>query len=156
MTRSASGWASAKAESLPITSGVAVAQTVEVKDAWVRGTVPAQKATGAFMKLSSTQAMRLVSAQSNVAGVVEIHEMKMTDNVMRMSALPQGLPLPAGQMVELRPGGYHIMLMDLKQPLALNAMVPMTLTFVNAKGQKTVQELKLPVKAMMPQGHHHH
>ena len=108
------------------------------------------------MKLTAKDSVKLVSAVSPVAGVVEIHEMKMDKDVMKMAALPNGLDLPAGKPVELKPGGYHIMLMDLKQPLALNAMVPMTLTFVNAKGQKTVQELKLPVKAMMPQGHHHH
>ena len=139
---------------LALFGGAAFAQNVS--DAWVRPTVKGQMATGAFMTITATERSTLLSATSPVAGVVEIHEMKMDKDVMKMAALPNGLDLPAGKPVELKPGGYHIMLMDLKQPLALNAMVPMTLTFVNAKGQKTVQELKLPVKAMMPQGHHHH
>ena len=100
------------------------------------------------MKLSAPQAMRLVSAQSAVAGVVEIHEMKMTQNVMKMSALPQGLELPAGQTVELKPGGYHIMLMDLKGDLPAQSEVALTLTFQDAKGKSVTQELKVPVRSL--------
>jgi copper(I)-binding protein len=143
---------------LALVTTSAWSQTVTVTDPWVRATVPGQKATGAFMKLSSTQAMRLVSAQSNVAGVVEIHEMKMTDNVMRMSALPQGLPLPAGQMVELRPGGYHIMLMDLKSDLPAQSEVVLKLMFQDAQGKTTGQELKVPVRGQnqpAPPSHSH-
>ena len=139
---------------LALFGGAAFAQNVS--DAWVRPTVKGQMATGAFMTITATERSTLLSATSPVAGVVEIHEMKMDKDVMKMAALPNGLDLPAGKPVELKPGGYHIMLMELKQPLDLNAMVPMNLTFVNAKGQKTVQELKLPVRAMAPQGHHHH
>jgi copper(I)-binding protein len=134
--------------------GAAFAQNVS--DAWVRPAVRGQMATGAFMNITAQEASKLMSVTSPVAGVVEIHEMKMDKDVMKMAALTNGLELPAGKTVQLQPGGYHIMLMDLKQPLTLNAMVPMTLTFVDTKGQKTVQELKLPVRAMAPQGHHHH
>ena len=84
----------------------ALAQTT-VKDPWVRGTVAQQKATGAFMQITSTQGGKLVSAASPLAGVVEIHEMKMEGNVMKMAAVA-GLDLPAGKTVELKPGGQHI------------------------------------------------
>ena len=85
------------------------AQTVEVKDAWVRTSVPGQMATGAFMKITSKEGAKLVGASSPVAGVAEVHEMKMEGNVMKMNAVAGGLELPAGKTVELKPGGYHVM-----------------------------------------------
>jgi hypothetical protein len=79
--------------------------------------VAQQKATGAFMQIVSQQGGRLVQASSPVAAVVEIHEMTMENNVMKMRAIP-GLDLPAGKPVDLKPGGYHVMLMDLKPLLS--------------------------------------
>ncbi|MCU6498436.1 copper chaperone PCu(A)C [Rugamonas sp. A1-17] len=104
---------------------------VTVSEAWVRGTVAAQKATGAFMTLTSTQDSRLVGASSPAAGVVEVHEMKMVGDVMRMRQI-DGLALPAGQPVQLSPGGYHLMMMQLKQPLANGEKIPLTLEFEDA------------------------
>jgi len=127
-------------------SGLAHAQ-VNVQDAWVRATVPQQKATGAFMRLTAAQDMRLVSVSSPAAGVTEVHEMKLVDNVMKMRAIPL-LDLPAGQAVELKPGGYHIMLLDLKQPVAQGANVPLTLVFEGKDGQRQTQELQVPVRAL--------
>lgn len=134
----------------------AFAQNINISDGWVRATVQGQKATGAFMKLTAKDGAKLVSGSSPAAGVVEIHEMKMDKDVMKMAALPNGLDLPAGKTVELKPGSYHVMLMDLKAPLAADSTVPMTLTFQDAKGNKTTQELKLPVKAMMASSEHKH
>ncbi|MYM87837.1 copper chaperone PCu(A)C [Rugamonas sp. FT82W] len=104
---------------------------VTVSEAWVRGTVAAQKATGAFMTLTSAQDSRLVGASSPAAGVVEVHEMKMAGDVMRMRQI-DGLALPAGQPVQLSPGGYHLMMMQLKQPLANGEKIPLTLEFEDA------------------------
>jgi hypothetical protein len=123
----------------------AVAQSVEVKDPWVRAAVPGQTGTGAFMKITARNGARLVSASSPVAGVTEVHEMKMEGNVMKMRALEGGLELPAGKTVELKPGGYHVMLMDLKGPLARDSTVPLTLVFKDAKGVESRIELKVPV-----------
>lgn len=145
----------------------AYAQNVTVTDAWARATVQGQKATGAFMKITAKDNAKLVSASSPAAGVVEIHEMKMEKDVMKMAALPNGLDLPAGKAVELKPGGYHVMLMDLKAPLAKDTTVPVTLTFQDAKGVKSNVELKVPVGMQSPmmqhqkqgepmQGGHHH
>ncbi len=125
-------------------------------DGWVRATVQGQKATGAFMKITAKNQAKLVAGSSPAAGVVEIHEMKMDKDVMKMAALTSGLDLPAGKTVELKPGGYHVMLMDLKAPLAADSTVPVTLTFQDAKGNKTTQELKLPVKAMAAPSEHKH
>ena len=119
---------------MALLSGAAFAQTVS--DAWVRPTVKGQMATGAFMNITAKENSKLLSVTSPIAGVVEIHEMKMDKDVMKMAALPNGLDLPAGKTVELKPGGYHIMLMDLKAALSADSTVPMTLTFVDAKGNK--------------------
>ena len=140
--------------SLVIASHV-VAQTVTISNAWVRATVQGQKATGAFMTVMSKENAKLLSVSTPVAGIVEIHEMKMDKDVMKMAALPTGLALPAGKPVELKPGGYHIMLMDLKAPLSADASVPLTLTFQDAKGVTTQQTLKLPVRAMKSHAHAH-
>lgn len=128
-------------------AGLAQAQ-VTVSDPWVRGTVAGQSATGAFMTVTSPTEARLVSASSPVAGIVEIHEMKMDGAVMRMAALKDGLILPAGKSVELKPGGYHVMLMALKQPLKAGDAVPLTLVFEGADKQRQTVEFKASVKAL--------
>jgi len=128
----------------------AYAQNVTITDAWARATVQGQKATGAFMTITAKDNAKLVGVSSPVAGVAEIHEMKMDKDVMRMSALPNGLDLPAGKAVELKPGGYHVMLMDLKAPLAKDTTVPVTLTFQDAKGVKSNVALKVQVGMQAP------
>lgn len=120
---------------------------IAVADPWVRGTVAGQKATGVFMQLKSATDTALVGASSPVAKIVEIHEMKMDGSVMKMSAIDK-LPLPAGKSVELKPGGYHVMLMDLTQELKEGQSVPMTLTFEDKAGKKSAVEVKAPVKAL--------
>ena len=124
----------------------AQAQTT-VKDAWVRGTVAGQKATGLFAQLTSAGGGKLVSVASPLAGVAEIHEMAMDGNVMKMRAVP-AIDLPAGKTVELKPGGYHVMLMDLKQELKAGDAVPVTLVVEGAGGKRESIELKAPVKAL--------
>lgn len=147
---------------LAFTCSALMAQTVEVRDAWTRATVQGQKATGAFMKLTAKDGARLVSASSPVAGVTEVHEMKMEGDVMKMRAIQGGLDLPAGKAVELKPGGYHVMLMDLKTSLVKDSTIPLTLVFKDAKGAETKAELTVPVSMMapsgaaMPQGEHKH
>ncbi len=126
------------------------AQSVEVKDAWVRATVTGQKATGAFMKITAKDGAKLVAASSPAAGVTEVHEMKMDGGVMKMRAVEGGLDVPAGKTVELKPGGYHVMLMDLKGPVSVDSAVPMTLTFTDAKGVQSKLELKIVARTKVP------
>ena len=121
--------------------------TVKVDDAWVRGTVAQQKATGAFMRLTPEKNARLVSASSPVAGVVEIHEMAMENDVMKMRQIP-GLDLAAGRTLDLKPGGYHVMLMDLKQQMKGGDVVPITLVFEDDAKKRFTQEIKAPVTAL--------
>lgn len=131
--------------------GAAMAQVnVQVQGAWARATVQGQMASGAFMTLKADKPGRLVSVASPVAGVVEVHEMKMDGGVMKMSALPNGLELPAGKAVELKPGGYHVMLLDLKLPLQKDTTIPLTLYFQDAKGVKSEQQIKVPVTMVAP------
>jgi periplasmic copper chaperone A len=130
-------------------SAAAFAQT-SVTDAWVRGTVAGQKATGVFMQIRSTSGGALVSASSPVAGIVEIHEMAMDNNVMRMRAIPK-LDLPANRPVDLKPGGYHVMLMDLKQPLAKGQTVPVTLKVQGADGKTETIEVRAEVRDLTAQ-----
>jgi copper(I)-binding protein len=129
------------------TAAVAAHAQVTVSEAWVRGTVHGQTATGAFMQLKSADGAVLVGADSPVAGIVEIHEMAMENNVMKMRAV-QRLDLPAGRTVELKPGGYHVMLMDLKAPLKKGDTVPIKLKVRSKSGQTQDIEVKAEVREL--------
>ena len=137
-------------------STAAFAQSqVQVNDPWIRATVPAQKATGAFMQLKAARAARLVAAASPAAGRVEIHKMEMQGQTMRMHAV-EAIELPAGQTVNLASGGYHIMLLDLKRQLKDGEQVPLTLTVQGADGKRESVNLDVPVKPLTysaQQGH---
>ncbi len=121
---------------------------VTVRDAWVRGV---------FVQLSAEQATRLVAAKSPVAGVVELHEMVMDGDVMKMRQIP-GLDIVPGRVLELKPGGFHVMLIDIKGKLRSGDVMPITLVFEDTKTKKTfAQEVKAPVTALgggnMPMKH---
>lgn len=120
---------------------------VTVKDAWVRGTVPAQKSTGAFLTLTSSEDAKVVAASSPVAGMAEIHASESKGGVMHMHAL-DALALPAGKAVELKPGGNHIMLMGLTKPITANEVVPIVLTIEDKKGKRTTLEVKAAVRPL--------
>lgn len=133
-------------------STAALAQAVDVKGAWARATVQGQMATGVFMTLTAKERSQLVSIKSPVAGVAEVHEMKMDGDVMKMRALEGGLALPAGKAVELKPSGYHVMLMDLRTPLLKDTSIPMTLVFKDAKGALSNLGIMVPVSTTAPAG----
>ena len=135
-----------------VASSAQAQANVSVKDAWVRATVPQQKATGAFMQLQAAKDSKFVSASSPLTPAVEVHEMAMQGDVMRMRAV-DALALPAGRPVALKPGGYHLMLMDLRAALRVDARVPLTLQFRDAQGQPRTLQLSVPVAA---QGGHKH
>lgn len=139
-------WPVVVATALTFSAVVACAQPV-VTEAWVRGTVAQQKATGMFAQITHPKGARLVGASSPVAGVVEIHEMAMDGDVMRMRSI-SSLDLPAGKRVELRPGGHHLMLLDLKQQMKPGDSVPVTLVFEGADKTRESVRVKATVKAM--------
>ena len=130
---------------LTLASATAVAADVDVKTPWVRGTVSGQQATGAFMEITSKSGAAIIGASSPVAGVTEVHEMKMDGGVMKMRAVAR-LDLPAGKPVKLQPGGSHVMLMDLKQPLKKGDLVPLTLKFEGKDKSVETIEVKAEVR----------
>ncbi len=135
-------------------AGSASAQSVTVTNPWVRGTVAGQTATGAFMEITSKSDGALVGASSLVAGIVEVHEMTMDGGVMKMRAVST-VDLPAGKAVQLKPGGYHVMLMDLKRPLKKGETVPLTLKVEGRNKKVETVEVKAEVKdvtAVAPAG----
>lgn len=138
---------SALALAASLAAAMPCAAEVTVNEAWVRGTVTGQKVTGAFMQLTSPTATSLVGVSTPMAKTAEIHEMKADGGMVRMKAIDR-LPLPASTAVELKPGGYHVMLFDLKQPLVEGDIVPMTLTFEDGAGRKSTLEVKASVKAL--------
>jgi periplasmic copper chaperone A len=119
-----------------------------VTDPWMRPTVPEQKATGMFLQLQSAKGGRLVSARTPAAGITEIHEMAMEGDVMKMRAIPS-LELPAGKPVALKPGGHHLMLFQLRQPLKVGDNVPVQLVIQSADGKTTeTMDISVPVRLM--------
>ncbi|MBI1394965.1 MAG: copper chaperone PCu(A)C [Betaproteobacteria bacterium] len=131
---------------------------VVVKDAWIRATVPHQKTTGAFMQIVSDRDARLVGARCPLAGTVELHEMTMTDNMMRMRAV-DGIDLPAGRTVTLKPGGFHVMLFDLRRPIHAGDTVPLSIVVeMPDKSRETieVEAHAVPLGASHAHGMHDH
>ena len=127
------------------------AAAIRAEQPWARATAPQQKVGGAYVTLTSPADDRLVGVSSPVAGRAEVHEMRMDGNVMRMRELTDGLPLPAGKAVALAPGGYHIMLMELKQPLVAGQVIPVQLRFQTAP-PVDLQVRVAPVGASAPPG----
>ena len=134
----------------------ASAANVSVTDAWARATMPGQQVSGAYMKIASDADAKLVGASSPAIPRVEVHEMKMDGDVMRMREV-KAVDLPKGKVVSLEPGGYHIMLMNLKKPIAAGDVIPLKLV-VESGGKQQVVEVKAEARApgsdAMP--HHHH
>lgn len=122
---------------------------VQVIAPWIRPAVKGQSGTGGYMRLLSPTGATLVGFSSPVAGVAELHEMSMEGDVMRMRPVPS-LSLPAGQVAELKPGGYHLMLMQLKKPLKVGERVPLTLRFKAAGGQSRTLSIRVPIQMTAP------
>lgn len=131
------------------------AEVVSIDNAWVRSTLPGQEVGAAYMTLTSKQDTELVRAESDVTKSVEIHSMRMQDGVMKMRML-DAIKLSANKPYKLAPGGFHLMLFDLKKPLVAGQYVNIELTFkTGAKEFK--QKLKVLVKASeRDEAHHHH
>ena len=122
--------------------------SLQIENAYTRATVPGQMAAGGFMKIENKGGVDLlVSASSPVAGEIQLHEMAMEGNVMKMRQV-KDIPVPAGGAVELKPGGLHLMFMNIKAPLAAGETVPVKLKFAKA-GEV---EVKFPVNAMGAHG----
>ncbi len=121
-----------------LTAVLPAAAQVEIQDAWVTRTLPGQTSSAAYMRLRSAEGAAIVGVQCPLARSADLHEMRMDGDIMRMRGMKR-LELPAGEAVELAPGGYHIMLNSLKHPLAKGARVPLRLTIEGRdKSRRTV------------------
>lgn len=128
---------------------------ISVTDAWARTTVPGQKVSGGYLQIQSDTDARLIGVSSTAVPRVEMHEMKMEGDVMRMREV-KAIDLPKGKTVSLEPGGFHLMLMNLKKPIAAGEVIPLTLV-VESGGKKQSIEVKAEARGMdggMPRQHH--
>ena len=114
---------------------------VTVDKPWVRTTVAQQTTSAGYLTITSVQGGKLVSASSPVAAAVDVHEMKMEGDLMKMRMV-DALPLPAGQAVEFKPNGYHLMMTGLKAPVKAGDVVPLKLIVEDAKGKRETLEVK--------------
>jgi copper(I)-binding protein len=107
---------------------------IEIGHPWSRATPPSAESGGGFLAITNTGTTpdRLIAVKSPAADKVEIHEMKMDGNIMRMREVEKGIEIPPGATVELKPGGFHVMFMGLRAPFAKDAKVPLTLVFEKA------------------------
>jgi periplasmic copper chaperone A len=129
---------------------LSLAQALQVENAWIRPTVAGQQGTGGFMTLKSKIGVTVTGVSVDAAiGAAELHEMAMVGDIMRMRAVEK-LNVPAGKALELKPGGYHLMLVGLKSPLAKGSQVPVTFTYKDAKGVAGKVDVKIPVEIASP------
>ena len=126
--------------------------SIKVENAYTRATAPGQQVAGGFLKIENKGAAdQLVSASSPAAGEVQLHEMAMDGNVMKMRQV-KDIPVPANGSVELKPGGLHLMFMNIKSPLAAGETVPVKLKFAKA-GEVEVRMPVNPTTAIAPMKH---
>jgi copper(I)-binding protein len=138
-----------------VLAAAAQAQPASVKDAWVRAPAPGQKVAGVYMEIVSRTNTALVAVASPVAARAELHSMALEDGVMKMRPLER-IELPAGTAVKLAPGGLHVMLIDLKQPLQRGEKVPLTLTVLQFdSGSRSVFTIRAEVRDADAKAHHH-
>jgi len=122
---------------------------VTVQGAWARPIVPGQQSSGAYMTLTAREPLTLLGGESPAAGIVEIHQMKMEGDIMKMRAA-EAVPLAPGKPLQLAPGGYHFMLMDLQDPFKAGTQIPFTLRFRDARGKVSTLQVRLPVQVAPP------
>ncbi len=134
------------------------ADLVQVKEPWAKATVPGQKVGGVYMKIVTRENLRLTGVKSAVAETAEVHQMKMENGMMRMRAVPI-LELPAGKTVKLEPGGYHIMLFDIRHSLVAGQKLKLELTVEDASKHQHHVAVEAVVRdrdAGPAGGHDHH
>ena len=137
-----------------LASQSALAANISVTDAWARATMPGQPVSGAYMNIQADADARLISVSSPLIPQVEVHEMKMDGDMMRMREV-KAIDLPKGKTVSLKPGGFHIMLMNLKQPIIAGEMIPLALV-IESGGKRQTVEVKAEARAATGGMQHSH
>ncbi len=145
------------AMSLTVATQALAQQTIEISQAWSRATPSSAPVAVGFLALTNrgAEADRLLGGSSDVASRVEVHEMSMDGGVMKMRELSDGLEVKPGETRELKPGGYHLMLMGLKRPLKEGDHFNIRLDFAKS-GAKDVEFTVGGIGAAAPAEHHHH
>lgn len=143
---------------IPVLLGLVLSTTVwadnvKVENAWVRATAPGQKVAGGFLDMTADADMKLVGGSSPASDTLELHMMRMDGGVMEMRQIRE-IDLPKGKTVNLKPGGLHIMFINLKQQIKEGDKVPVTLTVRNAAGKE--QQLQVDAMALRGGGMAHH
>ena len=116
---------------LPVSAQQNASALPTISDVWVKATIPGGSVSGAYMQIKSAATVKLIKVESPAAGLIELHESKMTNGVMEMNAV-DGVDIPAGKRVTLKPGGMHVMMMKIAKPIVVGDKVPLTMTFIGA------------------------
>lgn len=127
---------------------------IQIEQPWARASVPGQQASGGFLRITAQEPMRLVGVSTPAAGHSELHEMRMEGDVMRMRPV-DSLELPAGQAVALKPGGHHLMFMQLLEPLQEGNTISVTLKLQDAQGQPHEHTVQMPIQRFTPKDAFH-
>jgi copper(I)-binding protein len=129
---------------------------LEIRHPWAKATLAGQPVAGGFMKINNngTESDRLLKISSSVADMIQVHEMKVEDGIMKMGEIPGGLEIAPGATVELKPGGLHVMFMGIKAPFKEGAAVKATLTFEKAGAIEV--EFKVDAAKSGDDTHKHH
>ena len=138
---------------------MAMAKGIQTGAAYARPTVEGQNAGGVFVNLKNTDKKDNVlvgaSVQPSIADSTELHTHINENGVMKMREVKDGIPLPAGKTQKLEPGGYHVMLMDLKQPLTVGKTFPLTLKFKDGSSKQVTVRVRKMQDTMMKHDHGH-
>ena len=114
---------------LPVSAQQNASALPTISDVWVKATIPGGSVSGAYMHIKSAARVKLIKVESPAAGLIELHESKITNGVMEMKAV-DGVEIPTGKSVTLKPGGMHVMMMKIAKPIIVGDKVPLTLTFM--------------------------
>ena len=129
------------------------AEAPQISDVWIKATIPGSNVSAAYLRIKSAKTVKLVKAETAVANIAELHSMNMKDGVMEMKA-ELAFNVPAGKTIELKPGGMHIMLMQVAKPIKAGDKVPLTLTFDTGGGNSLVMNVEAIARAQS--AHHAH
>ena len=142
---------------LSCSSNMAIAaedSTINVHQAWARTTAPGQDVGAVYLMIVSKKDTSLVSINTDIAEHAQIHSMSMDNGIMKMREL-ESLPIPAGKMVSLSPGGIHLMLVGLKKPLKAGEKIALTLEFKDVTGKLSSVNITAPIQTEASEHDHH-
>ena len=130
------------------------AEAPQISDVWIKATIPGSNVSAAYLRIKSAKTVKLVKAETAVANIAELHSMNMKDGVMEMKA-ELAFNVPAGKTIELKPGGMHIMLMQVAKPIKAGDKVPLVLTFEGTDKKPIIVKLDVTAQDKAATAHKH-